>query len=300
MKRNSITLVVGSLLLIVFVFLLFCYQVRVTEIAVVTTFGKASHPSFEPGLKFRWPWPIQSVYKFDKRIQSFEGKFEQTSTRDKRPLLVLLYVGWTVSDPELFFTSFRDGAVSAAEPALESLVRTKKHEIVGQHPFSDFVSTDTNKLKFLQIEKELKEAIAGAAKSNYGIDIRFVGIKQLALPESITQKVFDQMQSERQTEVLRLQGEGEAQAKNIRSAADRELNEALAKAEGEATRIRGEGVAEATKSFAILQQNPDLAIFLLKLTALEQTLKERSTLILDQKTPPFDLFLFTPLPSTNK
>lgn len=209
---------------------------------------------------------------------------------------MLLYVGWTISDPQLFFTSFQDGAISAAEPALDSLVRTKKHEVVGQHPFSDFVSTDTNKLKFLQIEKELKDAISAQAKNSYGIDIRFVGIKQLALPESITQKVFDQMQSERQTEVLRLQGEGESQAKNIKSAADRELSEILANAEAEAIRIRGQGVAEATKSFSILQQNPELAIFLLKLNALELTLKERSTLILDQRTPPFDLLQGLTLP----
>lgn len=296
MKRNALTLVVGVLLLIIFGTLLFCYQLRVTEMAMVTTFGRASKPVFEPGFHVRLPWPIQSVYKFDKRIQNFEGKFEQTSTRDKRPLLVLLYVGWTIADPELFFTSFQNGEISAAEPALESLVRTKQHEVVGQHPFSDFVSTDTNKLKFLQIEKELKDAITAQAKSSYGIEIRFVGIKQLSLPESITQKVFDQMQSERQTEVLRLQGEGESQAKNIRSAADRELSEILANAEAEAIRIRGQGMAEAAKSYSILQQNPELAIFLLKLNALELTLKERSTLILDQRTPPFDLLQGVPSP----
>ena len=76
---------------------------------------------------------------------------------------------------------------------------------------------------------------------------------------------------------------------NIKSAADRDRNAILAKAEAEATAIRGQADAEAAKSFAVFESNRDLAIFLLKLSALEQSLKERSTLILDERTPPFDM-----------
>ena len=45
----------------------------------------------------------------------------------------------------------------------------------------------------------------------------------------------------------------------------------------------------ALKNTGHFKENPELAIFLIKLSALEQTLKERSTLILDERTPPFDL-----------
>ena len=51
----------------------------------------------------------------------------------------------------------------------------------------------------------------------------------------------------------------------------------------------GLGEREAAKSFEVFQQNPELANFLLKLTGLEAFLKERTTLILDQGTPPLDL-----------
>ena len=40
-----------------------------------------------------------------------------------------------------------------------------------------------------------------------------------------------------------------------------------------------------------LQQNPELAILILKYDALESTLKDRATLILDPRTPPFDLLV---------
>ena len=59
---------------------------------------------------------------------------------------------------------------------------------------------------------------------------------------------------------------------------------------GRRRRSRAKGEAEAAKSLAVFQQNPELASFIFRLTALEGSLKERSTLIFDQHTPPFDLF----------
>ena len=72
--------------------------------------------------------------------------------------------------------------------------------------------------------------------------------------------------------------------------ADRKAAEMLANAESEATRIRGEGEAEAAKSLTVFKQNPELANFIFRLNALENSLKERSILVFDQHTPPFDLF----------
>ena len=39
MRRNPLTLVIGLLLIFIFGLLLFTFQVRTTEVAVVTTFG---------------------------------------------------------------------------------------------------------------------------------------------------------------------------------------------------------------------------------------------------------------------
>ena len=40
MKRNLLTVIVGAVLVLIFVLLLFVFQVRQSEVAVVTTFGK--------------------------------------------------------------------------------------------------------------------------------------------------------------------------------------------------------------------------------------------------------------------
>src|SRR3972149_11719558 len=105
MKRNSLTLIVGGLLLLVFLSLLFCFQVRQTDVALVTTFGKPTRDintdpeKPEPGLYFKWPWPIEKVQKFDKRTQNLEGKFEETYTQDKINVLVTVYAGWSIRNP---------------------------------------------------------------------------------------------------------------------------------------------------------------------------------------------------------
>lgn len=304
MKRNALTLVVGVLLLIIFFLLLFTFQVRQTEVVVLTTFDRpAEKPIDQPGLYFKWPFPIQNVYRFDKRIHHFEDSFEQLLTRDGHNILANVFVGWTISDPNAFFNSFPRGRAEAAEPALKSIVRSTKQAVMGQHNFSDFIAANRQQQKFPEVENAILENIRAVAADRYGVRIEFVGIKRLGLPESVTQKVFDRMTAERQREVDRIQSEGEREAMQIRSAADRDRREILAKASAEATRIRGTADAEAAKHFDVFKQNPELAVFLLKLEAVQTALREGATMILDGRTPPFDMLVpgsednFQPRPS---
>jgi len=295
MKRNTITLTVGLILIAIFAVLLFTYQVRQTEVALVTTFGKPSRDKFTPGLYFKMPWPIESVQIFDKRVQNFEDKLEETYTQDRFTLDVMVYAGWTIVEPKVFRESF-GGSVTRAQSYLEGLVRTAKLAVVGQHPFSHFISTDENELKFGKIEEEILGRIQGTASNNYGINVQFVGIKMLRLPERITASVFDRMKEERQRVVQGLEGEGDSAASTIRGAADLSRDKILAEADTQANRIRSEAESEAAKFYAVLEKNPDLAILLSKLKTLETSLKERSTLIFDQHTVPFDLLNSTGLP----
>ena len=289
MKRNPIIFATGSLLLLIFVLLLFVFQVRQTEVAVVTTFGKATRPITEPGPYWKWPWPVQKVYKFDQRTHVSEGKFEQVLTSDGYSLLISVYVGWKISQPDLFFPRFA-GSTNRAEESLEGIVRNAYSGIVGKHPFSHFISTDEKNLKFGEIEQEMLARVQSDAKANnYGIDITFLGIRRLGLPESVTKLVFERMESEREVQVSRIKSDGERQASDIRERANYESSKLLTDAEAQAQKILGEGEKEAARSFEVFKQEPNLAIFLLKLKALEQFLQNRTTLILDQNTSPLDL-----------
>jgi membrane protease subunit HflC len=300
MKRNALTLVVGVILLLIFFLLLFTFQVRQTEVVVLTTFDKPSPAPIErPGLYFKWPVPIQRVYRFDKRIHNFEDEFEQMLTRDGNNLLASVYVGWTITKPLEFFNKFPAGRPEAAEPALKSLVRSTKQAVIGQHAFSDFVSSDPKQVKFEQVEKQIFDSIAQSAEAKYGVKIELIGIKRLGLPENVTSKVFDRMTAERQREIDRIKSEGDREASQIKSAADRDRSVILAKAQAEATTIRGDAEAQAAKYFDVQNEHADLAVHLMKIKALEHSLTNAASLVVTPDTPPFDLLKPGHTPAAN-
>jgi membrane protease subunit HflC len=289
MKHNTITWITSGVLILIFTLMLFAFQVRETEVAVVTTFGKYSGSLTNAGLYGRWPWPVQSVYRFDKRIQNFERKYEQITTADARSLVLSVFVGWRVSDPRKFLEAFSNGDPIRVGASLEQLVNEAKQNVISAHPFSDLISTNQAELKFDQIELEMRDRIRPDAMKNYGVHIELVGIKQMGLPESITAKVFDRMRAERTRLVKKYTSEGDARAVEIKSEANRKRQETIAAAESKATLIRGAAEEKASSSYAVFEKNPELAVFLLKLRTLETSLTNRATLILDQQTPPFDL-----------
>lgn len=301
MKKSLATFVIAAVLVVIFVLLLFTFQVRQSEVAVVTTFGKPTSDITEPGLYFKWPWPVQQVYKFDQRVQTFEDKFSERPTADSALLLSSVYVGWKISDAKAFFPKFPGGSVAAAQRQLEDIVGSAKAAVVGNHNLADFVNANPRDLKFDQIEAEIKDTVqAKLATNNYGIEVEFLGLHKLGLPENVTQAVFDRMKSERNKYISEAQFKGEEEAAKIKSAAEREASDTINNAKAVATRIEGEGEAEAVKSLKVFQQNPDLAVFQLRLAALKQSLNQKSTLILDERTPPFDLFRNLPAaPATN-
>ena len=51
------------------------YTVDESDQAVILTFGKAEETVTEPGLKFKLPWPIQSVEKVSKETYSLQFGF---------------------------------------------------------------------------------------------------------------------------------------------------------------------------------------------------------------------------------
>lgn len=293
MNRNPLILTIGFLIGIIVILLLFTFQVRKSEVAVVTTFGKPTRPITEPGLNFKLPWPIQRVYKFDQRVQNFEDKQTEGLTRDGFNLIASVYVGWKITEVTNFFPAFAGYSepIQEAEKNLERLLSHAKSAVFGKHPLSDIVSATDNGTNFIAIENEILATVQTELRAQrYGIDIDFLGVKRLQIPESVTQNVFERMTSERKVLADRSQYEGEAEAAKIKSDAERKAGEMLARAESEATRIRGEGEAKAAESLKVFDQNPDLAILIFQLNALESSLKEHSILVFDPNTPPFNLF----------
>ena len=291
MKQNRIILAIAFVLALVVLAMLFVFQVRTTEVAVVTTFGRISRTA-EPGPHFRLPL-IQGVHKFDKRIQVHRSAFEQVYTSDQQPLLVAVYVGWNIEDAVTVlnrFSSDSEEAIKKASLNLEGMIRNAYSGVIGRHPFSHFVSTDEKQLKFVEIEQEIQARLQAECHSiTNGLNIAFLGIERLGVPESITKDVFKNMEAERERLVTAISSDGERQASDIRSRADFESAKLLAEADATATRIQGEADKQAAKSYTVFEQAPELANYLNELETLERVLRSRTTIILDDTTSPINV-----------
>ena len=287
MTSNRVAIVAGGVLAAFLLLSLVAFTVRSTEVACLTTFGKPGRPINKAGLYWKAPWPIQRVYKFDARVQDYEGKFEQTYTMDGKNLIIMVYAGWRIAEPITFLE--RVGTIDDARRDLDGLIRTYKTGVLGKHPFSHLVSLDEEELQFEEIEQEMLGSIKKEASQRYGIAVEFLGIKMLGLPQAITQKVFARMQSERNRIAEEFRAQGRTRAGEVKAKADMDAETIKAKAEAQAKRLRGLGDAEAAEHYAAFRSNEELAIYLRKLEALENTLKERSTIIADPSTPPYDL-----------
>ena len=164
------------------------------------------------------------------------------------------------------------------------------------YAFNNLVTTNEEDLKLDAIEADMRDRVDTDSEGD-GIEIKMVGIKRLGIPESVTGAVFERMKAERQARIQEIEAEGERQAKTIKAEADLKANEILAEAEAQAIQIRGEAEAQAAKYFEVFKKNPELANFLFNQKALEGLLEDNATLILDPKTPPFNLLT---QPNTDK
>ena len=94
MPRNRLTLAVAVLVVGVLLVQLVAFRVKETEHAVVKTFGKATRDVPAPGLYWKWPWPIEEVVRQDARLRVLEGPLEETTTEDRKSVLVSCFVTW--------------------------------------------------------------------------------------------------------------------------------------------------------------------------------------------------------------
>ena len=288
MKNVAITIFIVLVVVVMGLYLVL-FQVREIETAVVTTFGKATNENeiTEPGWYFKWPAPIQKVYKFDSRKRVLEGDLVETTTRGAVPIIVKAYAVWKVAEPLQFFTSV--GTIREAESQLRSYISDTQNRIIGQHSFGEFVNSNPENIRFDTVQTRMLDDIKQSVRTNYGIEVETIGIKQLKVSEDVSKEVFERMRAERNRKTEAIVAQGNAEAVKIKSDAESKKTELLAAAEARAKAIRGEGDAEAARYYQMLEEDPELAMFLRDLEALKKILADRSTIVFSSDTAPFTL-----------
>ncbi len=282
------TMLLGLIVAVILLTAVFSFQLNQTEVAVLTTFGRPSVVA-EPGLHFRWPFPFQEVYRFDKRIRCYEGssgKLEETVTKDGHNIIVGVYVNYRISDVNAFFSKLKD--VANGEDVLNTLMRSAKNTAFGQRNFDQIVNDNGKMLKLDAVTADIKASLIKDT-SEFGIEIVGVGINTLGVPKTVTEKVFERMIAERKQFADKNLAEGKREAKEIRVKADLERDNIIANAEAQAQKLRAEGDAAAAKFYKEFAKDPELAGFLRKVDALRVIMEKDTTLVIDTNVPPFDL-----------
>lgn len=159
-----------------------------------------------PGLFFIVPI-IDSVIDYvDQRVRVTDFKADQTLTKDTVPVNVVATLYWTVWDVE-------KAALEVADymTAVQYIAQTGLRDIIGRHELADLLQ------ERVKIAEDLQKLL-DENTNPWGITCQTVGIKDITIPQGLSDAMSKQAQAER-----------ERQARVILGTAETEIAEKFAK-----------------------------------------------------------------------
>ena len=306
---RALLLVVALALLVVLV-RMSLFTVDPTEFVYLTQFGRhvatfdGGDAEHDAGLHWRWPWPVQSVQRLDRRLQHFDLPGTELLTHDPegktidKTLTVEAYVCWRIADRDAVDRFIRRlGTPEQARAVLGQRLNSHLGAVIGRMRMDDLVSTETGRvdLKMEKVRQELLTNLKEQARGDYGVELVDVRLRRYNHPVAVRGDIFERIKSERKIKVAKYQSEGERQASFIRSNAEQKARELIAEARFEEERLKGQADTEALRiRNQAHSQDPEFYVFLKKLEKLQSILGDNKTvLLLSSHRELFDL-LFTP------
>jgi membrane protease subunit HflC len=273
------------------------FVVDESEYAMVLRFGRVVAEIDEPGLKFKWPAPIDQVRRFDKRVLYQQIPQVEFLSADKKNVLVASFLTWRIESPKLFLEAMSNR--DSAESRLSTLVKSSLGAALGNRPFTDFIpelpdesSPVESGRNLLRLEDTVFEGISDVASADYGIEVVSFGISRFSFPQQNLNAVFARMRAERERIASSYRSEGAAEARKILANADREAREILARAESESEILRGQSEAEAAAIYSqAYATDPEFYEFLRKLETYEKIIDEKTTVIVPADSNLLDLLI---------
>jgi len=160
-----------------------------------------------PGLFFIVPILDNVIDYIDQRVRVTDFKADQTLTKDTVPVNVVATLYWTVWDVEKAALEVEDYMT-----AVQYIAQTGLRDIIGRHELADLLQ---DRVKIAEdLQKLLDENT-----NPWGITCQTVGIKDITIPQGLSDAMSKQAQAER-----------ERQARVILGTAETEIAEKFAKA----------------------------------------------------------------------
>jgi membrane protease subunit HflC len=243
--------------------------------ALLLQFGRIVHTDYQPGLHFKLP-VIQQVMHFDKRILSLDAPPERYFTSEKKSVNVDFYVKWRVADNAAYYRATGGDQLQAAQ-RLTPIVKDALRFEFNARTLPDLISGGRK-----DITERVRAQTDASARKNLGIAVVDVRIKRIDLPNEVSESVYKRMRAERLQLANELRFTGQESAETIQADADRQGQVLRADARRDATKVRGEGDAQAAAIYAkAYEQDPEFFAFYRSMAAYRTSFEDgRSVLIL--------------------
>jgi membrane protease subunit HflC len=273
--------------------------------AVITQFGApVGTPVIKAGLRFKTPF-VQHVQYFDKRILIWDGDPNQIPTNDKTFIYMDNTARWRITDALLFLQAV--GNENRAQTLLDDLINGAVRDLVNQNDLIEIIRSSDWSQEYVVVrssslglakppergrDKISEMVLAQASKDTlkYGIELIDVMFKRVNYIESVREKVYSRMISERKRIAAEKRSLGEGRKAEILGKVDRELKTITSEAKREATEIRGTADAEATRLYGeAYSKEPEFYAFQRSLESYRDIITGNTSLILSPKS---DLFKY--------
>ena len=295
MSRPSVLLAAAAAVLLLALSL---YTVSETEQAILTQFGEpVGGPITAAGLHFRVPL-VRLVHRFDKRWLEFEGSPNQIPTKDKKYIWVETYARWRIIDPLKFYQNVGDerGAQSRLDDIIDGQTRNAVAsfdliEIVRSTGREFQVTEDLAGIGSAEAMAPVRSGRSAIAKivlekaaqitPSFGIEVEDVRFLRINYIDSVQQKVFERMTSERKRIAERSRSEGQGKAAEIRGQKERDVLAASSEGYKKAQEKKGTADATSTAIYArAYGRDPEFYQFMKSMETLQSSLDEKSWLLL--------------------
>lgn len=286
------------------------YTVNETEQVIITQFGKPVGGIVnEAGLKLKIPF-IQKVNRIEERILLWDGSANDMPTKDKLYITVDTFGRWRIKDPLQYFLRLRDER--SARSRLEDILGSETRNAVAKHELIEIVRTtkdrepafdpllakaEIGQLRPIQRGRRLIEADISAAASaklaEFGIELLDIRFKRINYNESVRQKIYARMISERQQIAERFRSEGAGEAAKIIGDKEKDLQRIESEAYREVQTIQGVADAKATEIYAAAynqsESSRDLYDFIKTLETYNRVIDSSTTLVLTTESELYQL-----------
>lgn len=271
---NRVGLVVSSLLVLLALLSSTLFVVDQRQFGVVYALGQIKEVVLEPGLNFKLPPPFQNVSYIDRRLLTLDSTdSEPMLTAEKQRVVIDWYVRWRIINPSEYIRNVGLDERAGANQ-LNRVVRNAFQEEINRRTVKDLLSLKREAL-MADVKKEVLSVVQGAKP--WGIDVIDVRITRVDYVEAITESVYRRMEAERKRVANELRSTGAAEGEKIRADADRQREITVANAYRDAQKVKGEGDAEAARTFAqSFGQDPQFAQFYRSLDAYKASFSKKS------------------------